>query len=85
MPTMTRDSSGALVEHDMPIMVMGEGEPMVNFERQHNAASIVKTLLRLLEQSQNYRFVIEPSVISRCLWVATLKEGEIKERVQMAE
>jgi len=84
MPSMMRDSSGT-VDPDLPMMVMGEGEPMVNFERQHNAASIVKTLLRLLEQSQNYRFVVDSLLISRCLWVSTLGEVEIRERVAKVE
>jgi len=70
---------------ELPVMVMGEGEPMVNFERQHNAASIVKTLLRLLEQSQNYKFAPESTVLSRCLWVATIGEAEIRERVAKTE
>jgi hypothetical protein len=69
----------------LPMMVMGEGEPMVNFERQHSAASIVKTLLRLLEQSANYKFVSDPSVVSRCLWVASLSDDEIKDRVTRVE
>ncbi|KAK3067294.1 hypothetical protein LTS18_001200 [Coniosporium uncinatum] len=54
-----------------------EPEPLVNFERHHTAASIVKSLLRLLEASSQYQFRPDPAVISKCLWMAALDDSEI--------
>lgn len=59
---------------------LNEFEPLVNFERHHTAATIVKTLLRLLEQSSFYRFKKEPELLSRCLWIAALDEADIQTR-----
>ncbi|KAF2495525.1 hypothetical protein BU16DRAFT_510375 [Lophium mytilinum] len=53
------------------------GERLVNFERHHTAASIVKSLLRLLEASSKYTFTPEPAIVSRCLWMAALSDEEI--------
>ena len=58
----------------------GKGEPLVNFERFQTAATIVKSLLRLIETSSNYVFHPHPEVLSRCLWLAALEDGEITER-----
>ena len=55
-------------------------EPLVNFERFQTAATIVKSLLRLIETSSNYIFHPHPEVLSRCLWLAALEDGEIAER-----
>ena len=52
-------------------------EPMINFERHHTAASIVKSLLRLLEASSKYKFQADPSIISKCLWMSALSDDEI--------
>jgi hypothetical protein len=54
-----------------------EGERLVNFERHHTAAMIVKSLLRLLEASSKYTFKAEPNIISKCLWMAALGDEEI--------
>jgi hypothetical protein len=54
-----------------------DGERLVNFERHHTAAMIVKSLLRLLEASSKYRFKTEPSIISKCLWMAALSDEEL--------
>lgn len=54
-----------------------DGENLVNFERHHTAATIVKSLLRLLEASSKYNFTPEPSIISRCLWMAALSDEDI--------
>jgi RasGEF domain/RasGEF N-terminal motif len=59
---------------------LNEFEPLVNFERHHTAATIVKTLLRLLEQSSFYKFKKEPELLSRCLWIAALDEADIQAR-----
>jgi hypothetical protein len=55
-------------------------EPLVNFERHHTAATIVKSLLRLLEASSKYSFRPEPEILAKCLWMAALDEVEIVER-----
>jgi len=55
-------------------------EPLVNFERHHTAAAIVKSLLRLLEASSKYKFQAEPAILAKCLWMSSLDETEIGER-----
>lgn len=59
---------------DAPIV---DGERLVNFDRHHTAATIVKNLLRLLEASSKYTFKVEPNIISKCLWLAALSDDEI--------
>jgi len=53
------------------------GERLVNFERHHTAAMIVKSLLRLLEASSKYRFKPDPEILSKCLWMAALGDEEL--------
>lgn len=53
------------------------GERLVNFERHHTAAMIVKSLLRLLEASSKYAFKVEPHILSKCLWMAALGDEEL--------
>lgn len=60
-------------------------EPLVNFERYQTAATIVKGLLRLIESSANYAFRPQPEVLSRCLWLAALEDGEITARSKTLE
>ncbi|KAH4112224.1 hypothetical protein HBH47_229420 [Parastagonospora nodorum] len=62
-----------------------DGERMVNFERHHTAATIVKNLLRLLEASSKYVFKVEPHIISKCLWLAALTDDEISRRARLCE
>jgi hypothetical protein len=61
------------------------GERLVNFERHHTAATIVKNLLRLLEASSKYTFKVEPHIISKCLWLAALTDEEISQRSRLCE
>lgn len=61
------------------------GEKLVNFERHHTAATIVKNLLRLLEASSKYTFQVEPHIISKCLWLAALTDDEISRRSKLCE
>ncbi|KAF2445903.1 ras GEF [Karstenula rhodostoma CBS 690.94] len=61
------------------------GEKLVNFERHHTAATIVKSLLRLLEASSRYTFNVEPNIISKCLWMAALSDDEITKRSRQCE
>lgn len=58
---------------DVPVA----GERLVNFERHHTAAMIVKSLLRLLEASSKYRFKPDPDILSKCLWMAALGDEEL--------
>ncbi|KAF2147136.1 uncharacterized protein K452DRAFT_217518 [Aplosporella prunicola CBS 121167] len=60
-------------------------EPLINFERHHTAATIVKNLLRLLEASMHYAFKPDAEVISRCLWMAALSDDEISRRSRALE
>lgn len=60
-------------------------EPLVNFERHHTAASIVKSLLRLLEASAKYQFEVVPQAIDKCLWLAALDDVEITRRSRALE
>jgi hypothetical protein len=60
-------------------------ERLINFERYQTAAMIVKSLLRLIESSSNYVFRPHPEVLSRCLWLASLDDGEITARSKTLE
>ncbi|KAH6643997.1 hypothetical protein C7974DRAFT_12229 [Boeremia exigua] len=62
-----------------------DGERLVNFERHHTAATIVKNLLRLLEASSKYNFSVDPDLISKCLWLAALSDDEIAKRSRQCE
>ena len=55
-------------------------EFLVNFERHRAAASIVKSLLRLLHASSKYNFEPIPHIVSKCLWMAALPDEEIMAR-----
>ncbi|ORY60045.1 uncharacterized protein BCR38DRAFT_350162 [Pseudomassariella vexata] len=52
--------------------------PLVNFERCRIAASVVKTLLRLLEASTLYEFQPIEGITERCLWMTALNDDEIR-------
>ena len=60
-------------------------EKLINFERYQTAANIVKSLLRLIESSSKYIFRPHPEVLSRCLWLAALEDGEQTSRSKMLE
>ncbi|EMC95873.1 hypothetical protein BAUCODRAFT_53102, partial [Baudoinia panamericana UAMH 10762] len=60
-------------------------EPLINFERYQTAATIVKSLLRLIEASSKYIFHPHPEVLSRCLWLAALEDVEITRRSKTLE
>ncbi|UPX09844.1 Guanine nucleotide exchange factor lte1 [Ascochyta rabiei] len=62
-----------------------DGERLVNFERHHTAATIVKNLLRLLEASSRYSFRVDPDLISKCLWLAALSDDELAKRSRQCE
>lgn len=52
--------------------------PLVNFERCRCAAAVVKTLLRLLEESAAYGFVPVEGITERCLWMSALSDEQIR-------
>ena len=60
-------------------------EPLINFERYQTAATITKSLLRLLEASSRFVFRPHPEVLSRCLWLAALEDVEISARSKALE
>lgn len=59
--------------------------PLVNFERCRIAASVVKTLLRLLEASTLYDFQPIEGITERCLWMSALGDEEIRKHSQSIE
>ncbi|KAL8656526.1 MAG: hypothetical protein Q9226_002640 [Calogaya cf. arnoldii] len=54
-----------------------EGEPLVNFERYRTTASIVKSLLRLIDASSKYTYHPVEGAIDKCLWMACLSDEVI--------
>ena len=54
------------------------GEPLVNFERYRTSASIVKSLLRLIDASTKYTYQPVEGLIERCLWMAALSDEKIR-------
>jgi len=60
-------------------------EQLINFERYQTAATIAKSMLRLIEASSKYIFHPHPEVLSRCLWLAALEDSEISKRSRMLE
>lgn len=62
-----------------------DGERLVNFERHHTSATIVKNLLRLLEASSKYNFGVDPDLISKCLWLGALSDDELAKRSRQCE
>ncbi|KAF2835047.1 hypothetical protein M501DRAFT_999597 [Patellaria atrata CBS 101060] len=69
----------------------GQGEKLVNFERHHTAATIVKGLLRLVSNMGRYEFPTiqgddaRDSLLGRCLWMASLSDEEIRRRSKALE
>ncbi|RKF72796.1 hypothetical protein GcM1_246018 [Golovinomyces cichoracearum] len=50
---------------------------MVDFENCRKNALAIKTILRLLEASQNYRFSPIKDIFERCYWIAALDNEQI--------
>ncbi|KAI1179587.1 hypothetical protein F4777DRAFT_436578 [Nemania sp. FL0916] len=59
--------------------------PLVNFERCRITASIVKTLLRLLETSTFYKFQPIEGITERCLWMGALSDQDIRKKSESLE
>ena len=55
-----------------------DGEPLINFERYRTTASIVKSLLRLIDASAKYDFQPVDGALDRCLWMASLSDEMIR-------
>ncbi|KAI5302193.1 hypothetical protein KEM56_000932 [Ascosphaera pollenicola] len=67
------------------IHVEGGAQPLVNLERYRTAASIIKSLLRLIDASTRYGFTPVNGVIERCLWISCLKDEDIRLLSKSAE
>ncbi|KAF5024673.1 hypothetical protein F66182_3243 [Fusarium sp. NRRL 66182] len=59
--------------------------PLINFERCRIAASVVKTLLRLIEASTRYKFQPIEGITERCLWMSALSDEDIRRHSEMLE
>ena len=55
-----------------------DSEPLINFERFRTAATIVKSLLRLIDASAKYNFRPVEGALERCLWMARLSDDMIR-------
>ncbi|KAL8709464.1 MAG: hypothetical protein Q9220_005847 [cf. Caloplaca sp. 1 TL-2023] len=55
-----------------------EGEPLVNFERYRTTASIVKSLLRLIDASSKYDYPLVEDALNKSLWMASLSDEMIR-------
>ena len=55
-----------------------DGEPLINFERHRRTATIVKSLLRLIDASAKYNFQPVEDALTRCLWMACMSDDAIR-------
>ena len=55
-----------------------DAEPLINFERYRTTATIVKSLLRLVDASAKYDLKPVEGALERCLWMASLSEEGIR-------
>jgi hypothetical protein len=62
-----------------PAQIAGarDREPLINFERYRTTATIVKSLLRLIDASSRLNFPAVEGVLDRCLWIAALSDDKI--------
>jgi hypothetical protein len=60
-------------------------EPLINFERYRTTATIVKSLLRLIDASAKYEFRPVEGAIERCLWMASLSDDMIRTKSRELE
>ena len=59
------------------IAVARDREPLINFERYRTTATIVKSLLRLIDASSRLNFPAVEGALDRCLWIAALSDDKI--------
>ena len=62
-----------------------DSEPLINFERFRTAATIVKSLLRLIDASAKYNFRPIEGALERCLWMASLSDDMIRNKSKEIE
>ena len=85
-PLLYLTAFAALYIHDLtynaqkPSVVAStrDSEPLINFERFRTAATIVKSLLRLIDASAKYNFRPVEGALERCLWMARLSDDMIR-------
>ena len=83
----------AIYIHDLtynaqkPSVIAGtrDGEPLINFERYRTTATIVKSLLRLIDKSAKYDFRPVEGALDRCLWMASLSDDMIRAKSKSLE
>ena len=86
LPLLYLTRYAALYIHDLtynaqkPSVVAStrDSEPLINFERFRTAATIVKSLLRLIDASAKYNFRPVEGALERCLWMASLSDDMIR-------
>ncbi|KAM0642874.1 hypothetical protein ACHAQF_003179 [Verticillium nonalfalfae] len=71
--------------HNLRAEMEGGSDSGFNFERCRYAATIVKTLLRLLEASTLYQFQPVEGITERCLWMGALTDEEIRRHSESLE
>lgn len=84
-PAKVRARPRAAMEDTSSTDVEEEPATLINFERHHTAAAIVKNLLRLIEASSKYTFQPDNEVTSRCLWIGALHDAEVTRRSKELE
>ncbi|KAL9101289.1 MAG: hypothetical protein Q9163_003441, partial [Psora crenata] len=62
-----------------------DAEPLINFERYRTTATIVKSLLRLIDASAKYDFKPVEGALERCLWMASLSDEGIRTKSKELE
>ncbi len=85
--------SAALFIHDLtynaqkPSVIAStrDAEPLINFERYRTTATIVKSLLRLIDASAKYDFRPVDGALERCLWMASLSDEGIRNKSRELE
>lgn len=60
-------------------------EPLINFDRYRTTATIVKSLLRLIDASAKYEFRPVEGAIEKCLWMASLSDDMIRTKSRELE
>ena len=60
----------------------GEGDTLINFAKFRTSVHIVKSLSQCIEWSSNYKFDIQPDLLSKCLYIKSLDEDEMKYCIQ---
>ena len=59
-----------------------ELETLINFAKFRTSVHIVKSLSQCIEWSSNYQFNVQPDLLSKCLYIKSLDEDEMKYCIQ---